>query len=93
MSFFQERHPSLGKTIALVDYAGVYGPKNTLFPCFVEVRSCGPAYNPSASGGLPLEPDTSPDIMNSLGYTLFKSIQGLRKINTLLTFMKPSGEP
>jgi len=34
-----------------------------------------------------LEPDTSPDIMNYLGHTLFKNIQWLRKINTLLTFM------
>ena len=33
---------------SLVDYAGVYGPKNTLFPCFVEVRSCGPAHNPKS---------------------------------------------
>ena len=45
--------------MALLDCMGVSTPHNTLCLRIVKIRACGQAHNPSALGGLPLEPDTS----------------------------------
>ena len=49
---------------SLIGYTSICASKNSMFRLFVKVRSCGPAHNPSASGGLPFSPDTSPEFMN-----------------------------
>jgi hypothetical protein len=64
--FIQERHPALGKTIARLTNPAACAPKDSLSPILLRVRLRGPARNPSASGGLPFEPDTSPEFMNYL---------------------------